>query len=658
MADLKSLKGVAEKDRRMIEEAEAFLGPPPPTLGFDKNLFWGNVREDLLFPYPQETAEEHAKCDVLLAALDRYLENEHPSVLIDQQQEIPRWCIERLFDLGVLGMTIPPEFGGGGLSITSYNRVLERIGRSCGSTAVMVSAHQSIGCKAIMLYGTPEQKAQWLPRLAKDWLSAFCLSEPNVGCDAGGQETRCEKSADGSHYILNGEKKWATSGALAGLFTVMAKQKMPDGKEKVTALVCTPDMPGVDIFQKNRSKCGIRGTWQARIRFTNVKVPASHLLHQEGKGLNVALSCLDYGRCTLSAGMLGGAVKAFEQSTKWAQTRFQFKRPLADFELVKAKIADMSALCYAMDAVLYMTTGMLDRHDDDIMLETAICKLFCSEMGWRVVNHAMQIMGGEGYMTENQIERIFRDSRINLIVEGANEVMQSFIFAYGGKQLAEQMLGVQQAVGWDHHESPGHNLARILKGLKTAAVMKAAAPLGAELYLGIRRHAPRITNVHDSLRDYADRFCDMVREHSHQFKMASRHYGEQIITRQLVQARLADSAMWLHAWACVLSKLDRDTRAHGTNGHADVKWESDQAAAHYFMDMAEREIQHCFRDLFHNIDNSVTKAADAALAQSATQPNHNYVIPESSPVAKGTGKKPSQEGIKQFPGGRVSDVQE
>src|SRR5262249_32812310 len=162
------------------------------------------------------------------------------------------------------------------------------------------------------------------------------------GCDAGGQETTCRLSDDGTHYILNGEKKWATSGALSQIFTVMAKQKFPDGKEKVTALVCTPDMPGIDIFQKNRSKMSIRGTWQARIRFKDAKVPRENLLHQEGRGLNVALSCLNYGRCTLSAGMLGGARKAFEQGVKWAQYRFQFQRPLAEFELVQKLIAHMA----------------------------------------------------------------------------------------------------------------------------------------------------------------------------------------------------------------------------------------------------------------------------------------------------------------------------
>jgi len=469
--------------------------------------------------------------------------------------------------------------------------------------------------------------------------------QPNVGCDAGGQETRCELSPDGEHYILNGEKKWATSGALSQIFTVMAKQKMADGKEKVTALVCTPDMPGIDIFQRNRSKCGIRGTWQARIRFNHVKVPRSHLLGTEGKGLNIALTCLNYGRCTLSAGMLGGARFAMEQAIKWSQTRFQFQRPLADFELVQQKIARMSAMVYAMDAVLYMTTGMLDRHDEDIMLETAICKIFCSEMGWRVVNDAMQIMGGESYMTENQIERIFRDSRINLIVEGANEVMQSFIFAYGGKQLAEHMLGVQQALAWDGDVSLGENFSRIAKNLSRASVVKAAMPLAAELFLGMRPRCPTFPRVDSSLRQPARRFCNLVSDLSHQFKLASKRFGEKIVSKQATQARLADAAMWLHAWACTLSKLDRDIRSGGSG----LQFNRDRSAATHFFDIAEHEIHRCFRELFNNVDESMTPAAEAAMKYAATLlPNEDYVIPEASPNAKGSGRKLSQDGIKQF----------
>jgi acyl-CoA dehydrogenase family member 9 len=646
MADLKTMKGVSAKDRKLIEEAETLIGPEPDSMGLVKNMFWGNLREDLIFPFPEIDPEETARCDQLIAELDEYLHNEHPSALIDQEQEIPEWVIRRLFEIGVLGMTIPKEYGGRGLGITSYNRVLERIGSRCGSTAVMVSAHQSIGCKAIMLFGTEKQKQDWLPHLANDWLSAFCLSEPNVGCDAGGPETRCELSEDGEYYILNGEKKWATSGALSGLFTVMGMQKMPNGKDRVTAVVCTPDMDGIEIIQKNRSKCGIRGTWQARIRFTNARVPKANLLHEEGRGLHVALTCLNFGRCTLSAGMLGGARYAMDQAAKWARTRHQFKRALSDFELVQLRLARMAAYCYASDAVLYATTGFLDRNDEDIMVETAICKVFCSEMGWRVVNDAMQIMGGEGYMTENEVERIFRDSRINLIVEGANEVMQSFIFAYGAKQLAEQMLGVQNAVGWESDEGFVGNLTRIAGNMLKPRIAMAAAPLAIELYLGVRRKSPVLNRTHSSLAPQSKRLCKLIREHSHHFKQASRLYKEKILEYQTVQARLADNAVLLHAYACTLAKLDRDIRA-GSDG---IEFERDRAAAIFFFSFVEEEFNQNIRGLYENTDDLMRGAAAAQIKVTDALPNSDFIVPERSPVAMGEGRSPVSEGIKQFPG--------
>jgi hypothetical protein len=299
-----------------------------------------------------------------------------------------------------------------------------------------------------------------------------------------------------------------------------------------------------------------------------------------------------------------------------------------------------------MEAVLYMTTRMLDRHDEDIMLETAICKVFCSEMGWRAVNDAMQIMGGESYMTENEVERIFRDSRINLIVEGANEVMQSFIFAYGGKQLAERMLGIQEAVGWNEKEGLGGNIARILRNGTRARVMQAALPLALELFLGVRRKAPVLSKVHPSLREEADRLCRFIREHSHQFKQASKRYKEAIINRQAVQARVADSGLWLHAWACTLSRLDLDVRKGGEG----AEFERDTAAARHFFDLAEESIRENFRKLYENTDDTMAAAAGAALKYTETLPNELFSIPEKSPVAAGTGRRLKQDGIKQFPG--------
>ena len=631
--NLAELKNVSEQDRRQIEKAQEMLGPDPATMGFIKNIFWGNFREELIFPYPQVTAEETARCDQLLAGLDDYLRTEHPHLEIDQKQEIPDWVVKRLFDLGVMGMIIPRQYGGGGFSITSYNRVLERIGYSCGSTAVMVSAHQSIGCGAINLFGTEEQKRKYLQRMATDTLSAFCLSEPNVGCDAAGQETRCELTPDGQHYILNGEKKWATSGALSGLFTVMAKQKIKDpatGREKeaITALICTPDMAGVDIFSRNRSKCGIRGTWQARIRFKDVRVPRANLLHKEGKGLNVALTCLNYGRCTLSAGMVGAAKAAYEQAIKWAQFRYQFDRPIGDFELIQDKLATMAAYIYACDAMLYMTTGIVDRSDDDIMLETAICKVFCSEYGYRTVDHAVQVMGGEGYMTENIVERLWRDSRINTIVEGANEVMHSFIFAYGSKQLGEFMLGIKA----NPMRSPG-----------------AALRIAAELFLGVKRRQPTITRLHPKLADMTHDLERRVRDFAHQVKLMFKVHQEKLITRQMIQARLSQAAIWIHAMSCSLSKLDRSIRS-GLNG---TELENEIKVVRHLVALGKQEIDLALRGLRHNVDDTIVAAADAAKSFADTLPHAEYSIPERTPdmSARGRGRSIDQSHIQQFGSG-------
>lgn len=635
----------------MIRETETMFGPEPEEMGFIKNMFWGRIREELVFPYPEVSPAEREKCDRLLAELDEYLRTEHPAIEIDQEQEIPEWAIRRLFDLGVMGMTIPEEYGGLGLGVASYNRVLERIGMTCGSSAVMVSAHQSIGCKALMLFGTERQKKEFLPKVAREYLSAFCLSEPQVGSDAAGQETTCVYDEKEDVYILNGEKKWSTSGAMAGLYTVMAKQQITDprtGKTKtgVTALIVTPDMEGVDVFEKNRSKTGIRGTWQARIRFTNVKVPAWRRLHREGQGLKVALTCLNYGRCTLSAGVTGASKQALEQATKWVRTRYQFQRPIADFELAQQRIARMAAYTYAMDAMLFMTCGMLDREDDDIMVETAACKVFCSEYGWKVIDDGMQLMGGEGYMTENEYERLWRDNRIHRIVEGSNEVMQSFIFAYGGKQLAEYMLGVLNAVEWDEDASAGANLSRILSSAVNPEIVKQGAPLAAEIFLGKKRPKPRVERLHPALRKQAELLAEHVRTHSREFKLASKRHEEEIVTRQAIQARLADNAMLLFAWACVLSKLDLQLR----RGERGPKFERDQAAAAHFLSLADLQIRENVRLLTQNADRSMSAAAAAQFAYNDTLPNADFYIHESSPSAKGTGKKVQREHIRQFPG--------
>jgi acyl-CoA dehydrogenase family member 9 len=634
------LKNVSKKDLKQIENAQEMLGPDPETMGFIKNIYWGNFRENMIFPYPEESAEERARCDKLLEELDAYFRNEHPSVEIDQNQEIPEWVIKRYFEMGVFGMIVPKKYGGQGFGVTSYNRVLERIGRSCGSSAVMASAHLSIGCNAVTLFGTEEQKQFWLPKIANEALSAFCLSEPNVGCDAQGQDTTCELSECGKYYIINGEKKWATSAAQSCMFTVMAKYKMTDPKtgktkDRFNALVVSPDMEGVDIFSKNRAKCGIRGTWQGRVRFTNVKVPRENLLHKEGKGIVLALTCLNWGRCTLAAGMVGAGAAAYEQAIKWAQYRYQFDRPIGEFELTKERLARMGSFVWAMDAMLYVTTGMVDRDDEDIMLETAVCKVFCSEYGFRCTNEAMQIMGGEGYMVENEVERLWRDSRINPIVEGANEVMHSFVFAYGSKQLGEFMLGVKAA--------PMKNLGAAMK-------------IGMELFLGVRRSAPKITNVDSSLSTHVQMLSNHIREFSHQVKLMFKEKEEALITNQTTQYRLSWVSIWIHAMACSISKMDMNIR----KGVDEKQLAHDRAMLDYIMSYGTYKINGWLRALRQNPDGTMLKAAEKAWEFGESLPNADYYIPESTDdmEVRGTGKVCDQEGIKQFGGGSVFLQQE
>jgi hypothetical protein len=306
----------------------------------------------------------------------------------------------------------------------------------------------------------------------------------------------------------------------------------------------------------------------------------------------------------------------------------------------------MTALTYAMDATLYMMTGMLDRDDADIMVETAATKVFCSEMGWKVVNDAVQIMGGESYMTENEVERAFRDSRINLIVEGANEVMQSFIFAYGGKQLAEQLLGLSDKFLWDSDEPFGANIGGFLSALVQPKLVGLGTRTGAELLLGLKRPVPSIPDVHQSLRSIAKRLARIIRDQSFVFKKASMKFKEEIVTRQLIQARIADNFIYLFGMVNTLAKLDEQVRS----GDSGILAENEKAAALHYFDLAEVAIEQNTSAIWRNSDTSMLASAEAAIAYNDTLPNSLFIVAEKSPIAAGTGRTPDQTDIKQFPG--------
>ncbi len=614
------------RDQEEFEKAKDLLeGAPTAEMGFVKSLFFGRLNLDKVMPYPKQTAEDAQRTEELLSNLEMFLKSELNADEIDKVERIPRSIVDGLGRLGVLGMSVPKEYGGGAYSQAAYCRALELVSRHCASTAVLIGAHQSIGLKALILMGNDEQKKEFLPDLASGRkLAAFCLSEPEVGSDAANVQTTAVLSEDGTHYILNGQKKFATNAALAGMMTVMAKTPIEiDGKvkEKVTAFIVTPDLPGFEIVSPNRSKMGIRGTWQATLKFNNMRVPKDRILGQLGKGLKVALSVLDYGRCTLSAGCVGGAKQLLEMCVKHANNRKQFSRSLSEFHLIKKKIGLMAQNIFAMDAVTYLAAGMVDRHEGDMMLETAISKLFCSEMMWQIADDALQIFGGEGYIRENGIERAVRDARINRIVEGATEVMTSFVALVGMKGVGEEFESILRA-----SKHPIGNFGRLAKfaGSQWSDVVMGS---GAKPGRDSSKLNPKLHEEGRMLAELTTRLARVVH------KLLRTHRMD-ILDMQLLQERVSWSVVEMFAMAAVISKLQSMLESHGSNGSngngngnghngngngngngAHTQLDHDLLLGKAFCHRVYDAINVRFDQLFDNRDNELLAVADAVLTK-------------------------------------------
>jgi acyl-CoA dehydrogenase family member 9 len=597
-------------DQEQFEKAKDLLETAPKEMGFVKSLFFGRLKPEHVLPFPKQDADDRRRTDELISRLDAFLKAEVDPDAIDAEERIPQHVIDGLGRLGVLGMTVPAEYGGGGFSHTAYCRVLEHVGQHCASTAVMIGAHQSIGLKALMLMGTEAQKREFLPALARgEKLAAFCLSEPEAGSDAASVQTTARRSTDGSHWIINGEKKFATNAALAGFMTVMAKTSVTDNgqtKEKVTAFIVTPDLPGFEIVSPNRSKCGIRGSWQATLRFNDVPVPNDRVLGQVGKGLKVALSVLDFGRCTLSAGCVGGAKKALAMAVERARTRQQFGRPIGTFHLVQEKLARMAETVFAMDALTYLASGLIDRHADDLMLETAICKLFCSEGGWQVIDDAVQIWGGEGYMRATGLERLLRDARINRIVEGTSEVMTAFIALVGMKGVGEDL---EHAVRWARH--PVGNFGRLAQF---------ARGQWDDVVVG---HG--LGDLHPQIASEGRTVAALTKTLARDVIRVLAVHREKILDLQLLQRRIAAAVVDLYAMVAVLARLQSMLEAQagngGGNGHAashDLR--RDLVVGKGFCRTAADRVRSNLTTLFSNPDADILRVADAVLGSGGGGP--------------------------------------
>ncbi|MGH7226410.1 MAG: acyl-CoA dehydrogenase family protein, partial [Gemmataceae bacterium] len=342
------------------QQAEELLFSGPQAMGFAKGLFFGRYNADLLNPYPKVRLDEQSRVNDKVDEVSQYAEEHIDPVAIDRNAEIPTEVVSGLGNLGVLGASAPPEYGGLGLSQLANCRIMEVIGGHDAAVGVFINAHHSIGIRALLLFGTEEQKRRWLPPLVRgDQLAAFALTEPEAGSDASNVQTTATPTPDGKAFVLNGTKRWITNGGIASVLTVIARTPPPPtpptgggeggGKKKeISAFIVTPDMPGFKVLEARMAKTGIRGTATGRLAFENMVVPAENVLGQVGKGLRIALTVLDFGRTTFGAGCAGAAKTCLRDAATHAKKRVQFEQPLADFELVKTKIAWMAAHAFAM----------------------------------------------------------------------------------------------------------------------------------------------------------------------------------------------------------------------------------------------------------------------------------------------------------------------
>jgi len=568
--------------------------PPLIEQSFMKALFHGVIAEDMIFPYPEMPAEDRENTSMILDSVRRFFAVNVDSARIDREHEIPSAVLDGLKALGLYGLQIPTEHDGIGLSATAYARVMQELGGLDGAIAVTLGAHQSIGLKGILLFGTPEQQRRYLPRLATgEHCAAFALTEPSAGSDAAAIKTRAELSADGSHYVLNGSKIWITNGGIADVFTIFARTSaLEEGaKPRITAFIVERGM-GIKSGP-NEHKLGIRGSSTTEIFLEDVKVPTENVLGEVGRGFKVAMEVLNSGRLGLASGCVGLASRLIKLVIDRVQERRAFGRNIGEFGLIKDKIATMLAETYALESMTYLTAGIVDSKVADYSLESAICKIMGSETVWHVANEALQIAAGIGYMADYPYERLLRDARINLIFEGTNEILRCFVALSGmagpGKALADVVKAMREPI-------KGFGL------LSDFAVRKARTVLGRE----------RMTRAHPLLSREAVVFEELTGELATATENVLRKHGRDIAEMQYTQKRIADMAIDLYAVAACLARTTRAIERRGEDG---ARREIDLTGI--FTSAAQKRLRQNVYDFTRNDDELRKSVASRAYADGA-----------------------------------------
>jgi hypothetical protein len=424
---------VGERQARQAAEQAREAQWSRPSFG--KELFLGRLRLDLVHPHPSGSVEAAERGSAFLARLREFCESQIDAAAIERDSQIPDKVVGGLKELGAFGMTIATDYGGVGLSKVYYHKALTLVGSVNSSLAGLLSAHQSIGVsQPISMFGTEEQKRTWLPRCTRE-ISAFLLTEPDVGSDPARLHTTA--TPDGNEYVLSGTKLWTTNGVIADLLVVMARVPQSDGhRGGITAFVVEANTPGIAVQNRN-AFMGLRGIENGFTRLTNVRVPAENRIGEEGDGLRIALSTLNAGRLSLPAICAGAMKWCLKIAREWSRERVQWGRPIGEHEAVAGKVAFIAASAYGLEAMVELAGELADAGQTDIRIEAALAKLYGSELAWLVADQLVQIRGGRGFESAESLaargergvpaEQVLRDLRINRIIEGSTEIMHLLI---------------------------------------------------------------------------------------------------------------------------------------------------------------------------------------------------------------------------------------
>ncbi|HEX6766912.1 MAG TPA: acyl-CoA dehydrogenase family protein [Polyangiaceae bacterium] len=568
------------------------------TSNFMRSLCMGQIEEDIILPFPELSQADKETLEGVFTTLGQLLGPRQAELKTwDKHGEFPLEFVEKIREAGLFAFVVPEEHGGLGFGSKAYSRALQEVAKYDASVAVTIGAHSSIGMRGLLLFGTEEQRAQYYPKLATgEMIAAFCLTEPGSGSDAASIKTTAVR--DGDHYVLNGTKIWITNGGIADFFTVFAKTGDPKDRKHLSALLVTRDMPGV-TSGPHEDKMGIRASSTTTVNFENVRVPVANLLGEEGKGFKVAMNILNSGRTGLGGGSVGGMKKLIALSTAQANARIQFDKPIREFGLIKQKVGQMVIDCYASEATVTLVAGLMDSGFSDYAVEAAISKVFASEALWRTADEALQIAAGNGYMTEFPYERGIRDSRINRIFEGTNDILRLFI-ALSAMNDAGQSL---------------RELGKSLEGaftdpIKGFGVISEYALRRAAIATGIGREGTTFTKLHGSLKQPQATFEDCTRELAGATDRILRKHGRQIVEKQFATRRLADIMIDLFVLASVLSRVDAAVRSKGQD-----KAQREVDIAQAFAGQVRRRIKNTVTEIDDNQDETVKALADHAFGE-------------------------------------------